>query len=112
MPKAKPREFPRKAKAHPTKAFFVRMLTRDITVSECILDLIDNSIDAAWASSTAAPKRLEAGRKLAKYAIRLTITEDQFRISDNCGGISLQDAADYAFTFGRETLEWRTDYSV
>lgn len=101
-----------KAKAHPTKAFFVRMLTRDITAADCILDLIDNSVDAAWARSGAAPRTLEAGRKLSKFAVHLTISQDKFVIADNCGGISLQDAAEYAFTFGREALEGRTDYSV
>jgi hypothetical protein len=35
------------AKAYPTKAFFVNMITRDITFEDCILDLIDNSVDGA-----------------------------------------------------------------
>ena len=30
--------------AEPSKAFFVGMLTRDITATQCILDLVDNSI--------------------------------------------------------------------
>jgi hypothetical protein len=30
--------------ASPRKAFFTDMLTRDITLEDCILDLIDNSI--------------------------------------------------------------------
>lgn len=36
-----------KATAFPTKAFFVRMITRDISLEDCILDLIDNSVDGA-----------------------------------------------------------------
>jgi hypothetical protein len=36
-----------KAGANPTKAFFVTMITRDITLEDCILDLIDNSVDGA-----------------------------------------------------------------
>ena len=32
------------AKAHPSKAFFIDMLTRDISLSDCILDLVDNSL--------------------------------------------------------------------
>ena len=32
------------AKAHPSKAFFIEMLTRDITLADCILDLVDNSV--------------------------------------------------------------------
>ncbi len=38
----------RKAKASPTKAFFVRMITRDIALEDCVLDLLDNSVDSAW----------------------------------------------------------------
>lgn len=30
--------------AEPQKEFFIDMLTKDISVPECILDLIDNSI--------------------------------------------------------------------
>ena len=30
--------------ADPSKAFFIDMLTRDITLVNCILDLIDNSL--------------------------------------------------------------------
>lgn len=106
------RTLPAKASANPTKAFFVRMLTRDITTRDCILDLIDNSIDAAWDHAGTPQKQLTKSRALAKYEIRLTFDRAQFVISDNCGGISLDDAADYAFTFGREVLEGRTDYSV
>ena len=83
-----------KAKAHPTKAFFVRMLTRDISTQDCILDLIDNSVDAAWSHTRAGARKLEVSRKLARFAIHITISKDRFVISDNCGGISLDDAAD------------------
>ena len=37
-------------KASPTKEFFISMLTRDISTDRAILDLIDNSIDAATQS--------------------------------------------------------------
>ena len=32
-------------KAGPTKAFFVKMLTRDIELADAILDLLDNCVD-------------------------------------------------------------------
>ena len=35
------------AKAVPTKQFFVSMLTRDISLDDAILDLIDNCLDGA-----------------------------------------------------------------
>jgi hypothetical protein len=31
--------------AFPRKSFFISLLTRDIELSSCVLDLIDNSID-------------------------------------------------------------------
>ncbi len=45
----------RSAHANPTKAFFVSMITRDITLEDSILDLIDNSVDSAWMSEGSHP---------------------------------------------------------
>jgi hypothetical protein len=38
---------PEQAVAAPTKQFFVSMLTRDISLEDAILDLIDNCLDGA-----------------------------------------------------------------
>jgi hypothetical protein len=35
----------RQANAYPRKHFFLEMFTRDISLEDCVLDLIDNSID-------------------------------------------------------------------
>lgn len=32
---------------NPTKTFFIQMITRDITINDAIIDLLDNSIDGA-----------------------------------------------------------------
>jgi hypothetical protein len=48
----------KKARANPTKAFFVRMITRDISLEDCILDLIDNSVDGAWRCEGSKPMGL------------------------------------------------------
>ncbi len=37
------------AKAYPRKHFFFEMFTRDLSLEDCVLDLIDNSIDASSA---------------------------------------------------------------
>ena len=58
-----------KAVANPTKEFFVRMLTRDITVDDCILDLIDNSVDGAWRTEGGRPTGLADNTDLSKYEI-------------------------------------------
>lgn len=91
-----------KAHANPTKAFFVRMITRDITLEDCIFDLIDNSIDGAWDLAGGRPLSLDDKTDLSAYKISIYVKEDGFEISDNCGGITLDDAVEYAFTFGRK----------
>lgn len=104
-------EFPR-ANANPKKFFFVRMITRDISLEDCILDLIDNSVDGAWQIEGGQPISLGNVPDLSKYWIDIEITADQFRIVDNCGGITLDEAVKYAFTFGREKEEPQEKFSI
>jgi hypothetical protein len=79
--------------ASPTKEFFIHMLTRDIPLTRAILDLVDNSVDGA--------RRLRPNGKFDGLWVRIDFTPDQFRIVDNCGGIPIDIARDYAFRFGR-----------
>jgi hypothetical protein len=83
--------------ADPTKDFFVNMITRDIALSDCIFDLLDNSIDGARRNL----KR--AGKPFAGFKIELQLGAESFKITDNCGGITLADATDHAFHFGRKS---------
>ena len=101
-----------RASARPTKAFFVRMLTRDISLLDCILDLIDNAVDAAWEGEGQSPPPLERSDRLKKYNIELIINKGKFTILDNCGGISLENAVNYAFAFGRDELDDSERYAV
>jgi len=80
------------------------MLTRDISLEDCILDLIDNSIDSAWKQTGARPTAFTRGDLLAPYSVAIEFGPGHFRITDNCGGISLIDAEEYAFTFGRKAV--------
>lgn len=82
--------------ADPTKDFFVTMITRDIALQDCIFDLLDNAIDGAKRNSGA-----DVEKPLAGYFARISFDNTQFEIVDNCGGIRLSDAIDYAFHFGR-----------
>ena len=102
----------KKVKASPTKAFFVQMITRDITLEDSILDLIDNSIDAAWKNEGGQPTGLAENVSLSKYKISIMANENQFEIKDNCGGMGLEDAIEYAFSFGRREDEPADDYSI
>lgn len=82
--------------ADATKDFFVTMITRDISLRDCIFDLLDNAIDGARRQPKDDPRR-----PFLDYKVRLNFSADEFGISDNCGGIRLSDAIDYAFHFGR-----------
>ncbi|HDR9192532.1 ATP-binding protein [Burkholderia vietnamiensis] len=84
------------AQASPTKQFFVSMLTRDISLADAILDLLDNCLDGAM--------RLANGVDVdyAKHFVKIEIAGDHFSITDNCGGIPRDIAKNYAFKMGRE----------
>ncbi len=77
----------KRASANPTKTFFVKMITRDILLEDCILDLIDNSVDGAWRSEGSHPMGLTQDTDLSKYTISLSLSPDTFTIIDNCGGM-------------------------
>lgn len=85
-----------RAQASPTKQFFVSMLTRDISLADAILDLVDNCLDGAL--------RLADGKEVdySKHFVKIEIAADHFSIADNCGGIPRDVAKNYAFKMGRE----------
>lgn len=77
---------------NPTKVFFIEMLTRDISITDAIIDLLDNSIDGASSINK---------NDYSNLYIHLTLNENEFIVEDNCGGFSLETAQKYAFRFGR-----------
>ena len=81
-------------KGNPTKELFISMLVKDITLSDAIGDLIDNSVDGA-------KQYTKDKNNLSKFHIEITATEAHFFINDNCGGIEVNVAREYAFRFGR-----------
>ena len=85
------------AQASPTKQFFVSMLTRDISLADAILDLLDNCLDGAM--------RLKHGNEVdySKHFVNIKVAEDHFSIADNCGGIPRDIAINYAFKMGRDS---------
>lgn len=104
---------PKRVVALPAKRFFVGMLVKDIELVPAIIDLVDNSIDGAKrirdpiGDSSAAtsvgesPTSASVQRRYEGLQIKLTVTADRFEIEDNCGGIDLDWARNYAFRFGR-----------
>ncbi len=94
-------EAPKKANAAPTKEFFVRMITKDISLEDCILDLVDNCLDGARRAHRARDGNDNTEKPYDGYYAKLTFDGDGFTIKDNCGGISMENAIDYAFRFGK-----------
>ncbi len=88
-----PKHAPKRINASPTKEFFISMLTRDIPLARAILDLVDNSVDGA--------RRLRENEDFDGLWIRVELDGDHFKINDNCGGIPVDIAQNYAFRFGR-----------
>jgi hypothetical protein len=96
------------AKAYPSKSFFIDMLTQDIGLSDCILDLIDNSINSLVVRENLdVMQHLIEGSKAPKIkaTIDITFNPAKFTISDNCGGISLSDAQNQVFLFGKPKVD-------
>lgn len=69
------------------------MITRDIALQPAIVDLVDNSVDGA--------RRLRGDSSLSGLRVDLVFSATEFSIEDNCGGIELDTARQYAFKFGR-----------
>jgi len=88
----------------PTKELFISMLIRDISLIDAISDLIDNCIDGAI--------RLKRSNNFTGLKVDINISEKQFSIKDNCGGIDKKDAQEYAFRFGRPLDVDAINYSV
>ncbi|MEW1831203.1 ATP-binding protein [Streptomyces sp. NPDC088196] len=82
-----------RVQASPEKRFFIGMLVKDIELLPAILDLVDNSVDGA--------RRLRGDGLYDGLEVKISINAERFEIVDNCGGIPLDIAREYAFRFGR-----------
>jgi len=90
-----------RAKGDPSKSLFISMLTRDISLADCIVDLLDNSVDGIKESRRRAGKAIPQTNEYKGYWVRIDFDMNRFSIKDNCGGIPIKVAMDYAFRFGR-----------
>lgn len=79
--------------ARPTKDFFITMLVKDISLTQVILDLVDNCTDGV--------RRTRGNDDFSGFWVSINADENSFTIADNCGGISVELAKKYAFRFGR-----------
>lgn len=100
---------PRLINAGPTKAFFVRMLTRDIELADSILDLLDNCVDGVVRELKRKGNLASKGKPYKGYWARITASPDCFEIIDNCGGIPEDIAERSAFMLGRPDTQRDAD---
>ena len=83
-------------------------VTRDISLEDCILDLIDNSIDSLVrtrdidiSANLLLPSTPANGHdKNSLPLIDVTLKEKMFKIVDKCGRISRESALNEVFNFG------------
>jgi hypothetical protein len=90
--------------AFPTKELFIYMLVKDITLIPAIKDLVDNSVDGA--------RRIKSASDFRGLWVRVAFDANQFKISDNCGGIDNDIARKYAFRFGRPEEAGQQKHSI
>ena len=95
--------------ASPEKRFFIHLITKDITLEDAILDLVDNSINSLLKESAislfqtfnAVTGTLKTVKLARNYQIDISLSTQGFEITDNCGGIPYEDAKSTVFRFGR-----------
>ncbi len=92
---------PDRASCEPLKSFFIDMITKDIQLADCILDLLDNCVDGAQRLNGKQHTLPVLDSNYAGFKAEIAINPNRFIIKDNCGGISLENAKNYAFNFGR-----------
>lgn len=93
------------AQALPRKQFFLEMFTRDISLEDCMLDLVDNSIDSHLVRKNIEITPLIFGNHKGSYtkgSIKVRCNEDKIEVFDDCGGIDYQDALTSVFCFGHD----------
>jgi hypothetical protein len=94
--------------AYVTKTFLIDIITRDIGMTEAILELVDNSLDRAVeifdidvTRGLTENYRFDKRRKLLEpITINIHLSRNEFIIEDNCGGIDRDDLKNEVFIFG------------
>ncbi|MDR3572181.1 MAG: ATP-binding protein [Candidatus Pacebacteria bacterium] len=101
MPDSSKRDI--KIETDPRKRLFIELLTRDISLIDCILDLIDNSVDSAvqlakFKASAGLSKK--PTKRLAKFLVSVNLSPQEFSIVDNAKGIDEITVKEEVFRFG------------
>jgi hypothetical protein len=104
------------ADASPEKRLFISLLTRDITLIDAILGLIDNCINSAIISKKVRLDRpedyialLTDKPKEVASTIDISLSASKFVIDDAAGGIDFDTAKNEVFKFGRDPETFSDD---
>jgi hypothetical protein len=100
------------ADAQPEKRLFISLITRDISLGAAILDIIDNSVNAvvepyAGRLKTAADYATIAADETMqpRSDIYVDVNNKIITVTDDASGISLKQAQEHIFKFGRSVGE-------
>ncbi len=106
------------ANANPEKRFFIDLIIRDISLEDAILDLIDNAVDSLIRTKDIdfyrdfVNKEREEKQRLVLAEIKIHLSSRQFKIQDNCGGMTFESAKKDVFRFGHPDPRRRLSLSV
>ncbi len=96
------------ADASPEKRLFISLITRDISLIDAFLDVIDNSINAALEPLASDLKTADDYQRLLsnnrikpKVEIDITVSSSKIVVRDTAHGISWKTAKEDVFKFGR-----------
>lgn len=74
---------------YPTKKLFIDVLTRDISIRDCIFDLLDNAADSYTRHGISDTRQ-----------VQISFDDEHFEIKDYCGGIGKKQLLEEVFRFG------------
>jgi len=96
------------AEASPEKRLFISLLTRDLSLIDAFLDLIDNSINAALitrrvplSSARDYMRLLNANARGSLPSVTITANDRAIKVADATGGITFETARSQVFKFGK-----------
>src|SRR3989344_6111994 len=100
------------ADASPEKRLFISLITRDISLIDAFLDIIDNSINAALEPLASNLKTADDYQRLLsnarikpKVQIDISVGSTKIVVSDSAPGITSKMAQDHVFKFGRDVAD-------
>lgn len=95
------------AKANAEKRLFISLITRDISLTDAIVDLTDNSVNAALKTMSSTPQNASEFQRLfqntrvkPRATIKVAISSNKVSIEDNASGIDFKSAMNEVFRFG------------